>query len=360
MMRRTPIRLLAAVAAIVLAGFAVFALSRDDAPPKVADMNHGDVEFAKGEEGRILNATAATTEAAAADDLAAQGRLLFRDAGQFEAGESCQTCHNEGASSATLGVITHDSRVDDLADPPVPTPPSDFDGPRDAPALWSLQNTAPYFWDGDVATLEAAVVRAMKGHMKAFVTGECSGDAASSEACTAKGGEIAAKLVAYLKTLTPPTTDFDQGTLSAAARRGEKIFQGKGGCIECHGGPSFTDNGVHNTGVPQVTFRDPYGTGTDGGRRMSNDKGAPAPPLPAGCNATPLPEGCEQDERQANSAFVNTPQMRDLAATAPYMHNGAFPTLRAVVDFYNTGSAVSPLNLEPDEIDDLVAYLESL
>jgi cytochrome c peroxidase len=43
------------------------------------------------------------------------------------------------------------------------------------------------------------------------------------------------------------------------------------------------------------------------------------------------------------------------------MHNGAFPTLRAVVDFYNApSSAVGPLNLTNGEMDDLVAYLESL
>jgi cytochrome c peroxidase len=356
-MMRKPIWVLAAVVAVVLAGLAVAALSQDDPPPAISDMNHGDVKFAEGEEGRILNATAATTSAAAADELAAEGRRLFRDASLFEAGESCQTCHAEGSSSSRLGIITHDTKVAELETKPVPAPPSDFDGPRDPPALWDLAKTAPYFWNGNVAMLEAAVLRPVKGHMKEFVTGPCSGDQATSDACTRKAGEMAAKLVAYVKTLTAPTTDFDQGTLSPAALRGEKLFQGKAGCIECHGGPSFTDKGTHNTGVPQVTFTSPYGTGP---ARLSNDKGAPAPPLPPECDVSNPPEGCESDPRQAGSAFIDTPQMRDLRATAPYMHNGAFPTLKAVVDFYNTGSAVSPLNLSPDEVDDIVAYLESL
>jgi cytochrome c peroxidase len=356
-MMRKPIRVLAAVVAVVLAGLAVAALSRDDPPPAISDMNHGDVTFAEGEEGRILNATAATTSQAAADELAAEGRKLFRDAALYEDGESCQTCHAEGSSSSKLGVITHDREVDELHPKPVPTPPSDFDGPRDPPALWNLASTAPYFWEGDVDTLDKAILRPVKGHMKEFVTGACSGDNATSEKCTSKAGELTAKLVAYAKTLSPPTTDFDQGTLSPQALRGEKIFQGKGGCIECHGGPGFTDNGIHNTGVPQVTFTSPYGTGP---ARRSDDMGAPPPPKPAECKADPDLEGCEPDDRQAGRAFINTPQMRDLAATAPYMHNGAFPTLEAVVDFYNTSSAVSPLNLEPTEVDDLVAYLKSL
>ena len=52
--------------------------------------------------------------------------------------------------------------------------------------------------------------------------------------------------------------------------------------------------------------------------------------------------------------------MRDLKDTAPYMHNGAFKTLKEVVDFYNKQSALAPLNLTTSEVDDLVAYLESL
>jgi cytochrome c peroxidase len=111
--------------------------------------------------------------------------------------------------------------------------------------------------------------------------------------------------------------------MSAAAIRGEDLFQGKGACIACHGGPLFTDNGLHNTLVPQ---RDGW-----------NDPGATTPP----------------------GAF-NTPTLRDLRNTAPYMHNGVFATLKDVVEFYNARSSIAPLNLTPQEVDDLVAYLDSL
>jgi cytochrome c peroxidase len=349
-MTRKPIRVVAALAAIIVVGFGVAALSRDHRPQAaVVDMNHGDVKFAKGELPRILNAAAATTAETPEDQLAAEGRKVFRDPSLFENGESCQTCHAEGTASARLGTMVHDTQADKTKKP---TPPTDFDGPRDPPSLIDIAKTPPYFWIGDVPTLDAALARPVKGHMKKFVTGSCS---TPSEECDLEAGRLAAQLKAYVKTLTPPTTSFDQGTMSESALRGEKLFQGKGGCIECHGGPDFTDNLVHNTGVPQVTFTSPYGTGT----RKSNDLGAPPPPTVPECVGTPTPVACDQPP-PATSAFVNTPQMRDLKNTAPYMHNGAFATLTDVVNFYNRDSTLAPLNLTGPEIADLVEYLKSL
>ena len=366
-MTRKPIRLLGAVAAIVLAGVAVAALSRNPPPPSspsaaVVDMNHGNVRFAKGQERHVLNALAATTASTPPDELAAEGRKIFRDPSLFEDGESCQTCHAEGTASPRLGTMVHDTQAKNLS----PMPPNDFDGPRDPPSLIGIAKTPPFFWDGDVPTLQKAAERPVFGHMKKFVTGDCrpvtpaanSGVPANpgrDAACDTEAGQIAAKLVAYLKTLDPPTTAFDEGTLSPAALRGEKIFQGKGACIECHGGPLFTDNLVHNTGVPQVKFTSPYGTGT----RLSNDLGAKPPQVPAECGGATPPAGCE-DKLPGGGAFINTPQLRDLKNTAPYMHNGAFKTLADVVQFYDTQSIVAPLNLTPQEEQDLVAYLESL
>jgi cytochrome c peroxidase len=363
-MRRKPISALLAVGAIVLAGFAVAAVSRDDRPQQAAllDTSHGEVKFAKGQLQRILNAVNATTSQVAADQLVADGRKAFRDRSLFQDGESCQTCHAEGSASAKLGTMVHDTAVNSLDPQPVPAPPADFNGPRDPPALWNLDKTAPYFWDGDVPTLAAAVARPVHGHMKRFVTGDCK---TSSPDCDAEAGRLVAALTAYIKTLDPPETNFDRGTMSKDALLGEKLFQGKGGCIECHGGPQFTDNLEHDTGVPQVEFTSPYRPGKPTLR--SHDLGCRNPlpnrtpcagPDPA-CAVTPAPAGCA-DVPAPNSAFINTPQMRDLKDTAPYMHNGAFQTLKQVVDFYNTQSTLAPLNLTPPEVDQLVAYLESL
>jgi cytochrome c peroxidase len=352
-MTRKPIRLLAAMAAIVLAGLAVAALARDHGPSvrmALVNTEHGKIELAKGEQKRILNAVATTTSQTSNDQLVAQGRAIFNDASLFENGETCQTCHAAGSASPKLGTMVHDTKADTSVKP---APPTDFDGPRDPPALWDLAKTAPYFWNGNVPTLAAAVMRPVMGHGKLFQTGACAGT--TSADCDAEAARRVAALVAYIKTLQPPATAFDEGTLSPAALRGEKLFQGKGGCIECHGGPQFTDNLIHNTGVPQVTFTSPYGTGT----RKSDDLGAlPPPPDPACAGPNPA-AGCDAAP-PATSPFINTPQMRDLAATAPYMHNGAFKTLTDVVQFYNRQSTLAPLNLTDAEVSDLVAYLESL
>jgi cytochrome c peroxidase len=372
-MKSKPIRVLAAIAAILLAGFAVALLSRSgdpEDPVAATDMNHGDVRFTKGQERRVLNAIEATTDSTSPDQLVADGRQIFRDTSLFENGESCQTCHAEGSASSKAGTMVHDT----LAPPTSPMPPTDFDGPRDPPALWGLAKTPPYFWNGNVPTLQKAVERPVFGHMKRFVTGPCRPAVPAPKSavepnperdpgCDAEAGRIAAQLIAYFKTLDPPTTAFDQGTLSDKALAGEKIFQGKGGCIECHGGPLLTDNGVHNTGVPQVNIDSPYSDrALDCASKPGDctlDLGAPPPPIPPECTGNNPPLGCE-DRPPPNTAFINTPQLRDLKNTAPYMHNGKFTTLEQVVRFYDTQSTIRPLNLEPNEIADLVAYLESL
>ena len=392
-MRRKPIRVLAAVAAIVIAGFAVALIARPDAPTTAAfvDTSHGDVKLAKGQMQRVLNAVNTQTSQVANDELVAKGRKIFRDPSLFENGETCQTCHAEGAASAKLGTMVHDSKIPELATKPSPLPPSDFDGPRDPPALFDLDKTPPFFWDGHVPTLPQAVATPVFGHMLMFVPGgktdvpapyiDCQTDSQRPE-CVKQAGDIAAALTAYIKTLKPPQSAFDDGTMSQQALRGEKLFQGKGGCIECHGGPDFTDNLVHNTGVPQVTFTSPYGTTP--ATRESNDKGAPAPPPALACTGANA-VACDA-AAPTTSAFINTPQMRDLKNAGPYMHNGVFTTLEQVVGFYNgkylpsdpppdnaiptplandphptvPKSTLAPLNLTDDEMRDLVAYLKSL
>ncbi|HZQ26331.1 MAG TPA: hypothetical protein VFA94_01420, partial [Acidimicrobiales bacterium] len=156
------------------------------------------------------------------------------------------------------------------------------------------------------------VAKTILGH---FIDG-----ATQPEAVTARQTSA---IVTYLTTLDPPASSFSQGTMSPSAQRGELVFQGKGGCVGCHRGPLFTDNLLHNTGVPQV--------------KGGTDPGSPNPP-----------------------ASFNTPQLRDVRNTAPYMHNGVFTTLRQVVDFYDTNTVLGPLGLTEQEKVDLVAYLDAL
>lgn len=266
-------------------------------------LDHG-ATASRAELDRVLNAVAAVSASATRADLEAKGEALFNSSAVAKTGESCASCHIVGGGvNATLGVITH----------PIPGSTGDFTGVRDAPSLWDVGRTAPYNWVGANKTLEAQATAAITTH---FIAGR-----------TDVTAERVAAIVAYLRTIRAPTTRHDQGRLRPAELRGEEVFVGKGGCIACHGGPQFTDNQIHNTNVPRVDI-----VGKD------NDPGSKT--VPGG---------------------FNTPHLRDIRNTAPYMHNGGIDTLEKVVDFYNANPLTGgPLRLTGPEKADLVAYLKSL
>jgi cytochrome c peroxidase len=296
---------LVAGAVVLVAAVALAVVLTRGSDEATGDPHAGVGELAPGEMGRILAAVESASTAQDRAALVAEGRRLFRSTELAKSGESCQTCHLEGGgTNADVGTIVH------------PQEQGDFSGPRDVPSLWGVADTPPYGWAGKEDSLNAFAVGTIRSHFK---TGESQS--------TTKTAEQAAAITAYLRTLAPPVTAFDTGRLSAAARRGEELFQGKGGCIGCHSGALLTDNALHNTLVPKVNPGD-----TD----------------PGGAGGGPL----------ANA--FNPPQMRDLRNTAPYMHNGVLPTLRSVVEFYDHDSSLGQLQLTESEIDDLVAYLESL
>lgn len=249
------------------------------------------------ERTQLIAAVADVNESAEEADLVAEGRVLFRSTAVAKDGESCQSCHTDGGANHELGTMTH------------PTDPGDFTGPRDSQPLWNVKDTAPYRWDGGIPTLTEMAGATIANHFKSAQQIDVPRKTAA--------------LVAYMSTLEPPLTAYDRGRMSAAALRGQQIFDGKGGCADCHGGPLFTDNRLHVTGVPQAPG--------------ANDPGAAQPP----------------------GAF-STQQLRDLRNTAPYMHNGTIPTLRDVIEFYENSSTVPGVDLTDSETDDLIEYLESL
>lgn len=178
-------------------------------------------------------------------------------------------------------------------------------------------------------------------------------------------GKVLNALSAYVKSLRSEGAAIDRfltgdnGALSPEARRGLDLFNGKAGCIRCHQGPMVTDEGFHRLGVPEnpeifeeplrhITFRRFFKTlGVEGYSRLSRDVGLYA----------------VTKEDQDKGKF-KTPSLREVARTAPYMHNGIFKTLDDVVEFYDRGGdksgAVQPLGLTDQEKKDLVAFLDSL
>ncbi len=181
-------------------------------------------------------------------------------------------------------------------------------------------------------------------------------------------------IAAFERTLVQTDTPFDrfmrgdEAALTEEQKRGLRLFEGKADCIECHNGPFLTDEKFYNTGVPpaerweseglaQITFRfEQFAKGVPEKiyRTIKDDAGL-----------------FYRTKREADMGKFRVPTLRYIVYTAPYMHNGAFWDLGEVVEFYNAGGGenefaanktglVKPLGLTDEEIDDLVAFLESL
>lgn len=155
-----------------------------------------------------------------------------------------------------------------------------------------------------------------------------------------------------------------------AAQRGLRIFIGRGNCGACHVGPAFTNGEFHDTGVPFFVAG-----GVDPGRHGGIRK-LQANPLNllgrynddrSGASAVKTRQVAEEHR---NFGEFKVPSLRNVANTAPYMHNGSLATLAEVVRHYSEinpdrlhsdGEALlKPLRLSASESADLVAFLESL
>ncbi|NVJ60249.1 MAG: DUF5011 domain-containing protein [Gammaproteobacteria bacterium] len=125
-----------------------------------------------------------------------------------------------------------------------------------------------------------------------------------------------------------------RNALSAAEERGLRLFNNKARCSGCHAGANFTDESFRQTGIVE---------NNDLGRAISSQR--------------------ERDHR-----LFKVPTLRNLAFTAPYMHDGSIATLREVVQFYNLGAPdsvnkdtdIRPLELSEQEMNDLVSFLNAL
>ena len=157
--------------------------------------------------------------------------------------------------------------------------------------------------------------------------------------------------------------------LSDSAQRGLAIFVGRGRCHLCHDGPNFTDSEFHTNRVPTDEGVDP---GRPLGiRRLERD--------PFNSRSIYADDGGATGARKLDLVPADshipgefkTPTLRNVARTAPYMHEGQIATLGEVVEFYSslTNAApprlhgeklIQPLNLTEQEQADLVAFLESL
>jgi cytochrome c peroxidase len=246
------------------------------------------------------------------------GRRLFFDGRLSRDGSvACATCHDpERAYSdgrdIAVGVFGRKGR-------------------RNTPAIVNRGYGRMFFWDGRVATLEEQVVKPIEDPNEMGMT--------VTEAAARVGlvpEELSRDLASFVRSILHGDSrydrfvDGDRAALSAEQQGGVQLFRGKANCVACHVGPNFTDERLHNTGV---AWRD--GKFADIGAGEGNFK---------------------------------TPTLRDVARSAPYMHDGSLATLEDVIEYYDRGGNNNPhldselhaLHLSSDEKRKLVKFLRSL
>ncbi len=272
---------------------------------------------------------------------------------------------------------------------------------RNAPSLLDVRQRRWFGWDGGLDNLWSMSLRPILdpreiGGSVAGIAGllrddralaacyaHAFGHSADGIEAEALAIDAAKALAAFQETIDSPRTPFDDfrdalergdrdaaGRLPIAAQRGARLFVGRGNCAFCHLGPAFTNGEFHSIGIPFFAAG-----GADGGRHGGirtlkeskltllgtwNDDPTRAPGV-----ATR-----HVDPQHRNFGEFRVPSLRGAARTAPYMHAGSLATLHDVVRYYSSfdperlhgdGEAIlKPLALTDAEIDDLVAFLESL
>ncbi len=227
-------------------------------------------------------------------------------------------------------------------------------GTRNAPSLLNVAYQPSLLWDGGVPNLEQQVLAPIEAHNEMDfdinkVVERLNRNAsyvAEFEKAYNQGPSVFAltrAIANYERTLFSGKSKFDDyqyannsAAFSASELNGYTLFFGeKGECFHCHGEYNFTDNSFKNNGL--------YLNYVDSGRArittLSKDVGK-----------------------------FKVPSLRNIAYTAPYMHDGSLSTLEEVVEHYNSGGQphvnrsglIKPLNLTPQEKIDLVNFLKAL
>jgi len=221
---------------------------------------------------------------------------------------------------------------------------------RNPPTTVNLADAEFFFWDGRAGSLEEQALGPIQNSKEMDLTLEELVERVSAQPHYQKAFQkigvdeitaesIAAAIAAFERKLVTGPTKFDRwvngdrSALNEQEERGRMIFFTKGDCALCHNGRNLTDDDFHNVGT---------GTKDDVGRYAI------------------------EQEPYFNGAF-KTPALRNWKGREPFMHDGRFETLREVLEFYSEPpkTLVGEREIEakrftPDEIDDLLAFFETL
>lgn len=285
--------------------------------------------------------------------LADIGKRMFDDPKLSRSGQiACASCHSPelGMADGLRTAFGHDRQR----------------GRRNAQSLYAAAWMTPLFWDGRAATLEDQAIhpmldgKEMAGTAR-LIEARINRDEGYRTAFRAQGHhrrvtlqDAAAAIAAFERTLRPPRSRWSRvmergvSVLTDQELAGLHLFRSKAGCAACHNGPLLSDGQFHNLGI---SF---YG-------RPREDLGR-----------------YEVTGDPTDVGRFRTASLLGLSRTAPYMHNGLFPTIEDVVSLYNAGGGkdriqgksdvpapihdplLTPLKLTREERESLAAFLKVL
>lgn len=267
-------------------------------------------------------------------------KLFYEKRLSIDQSISCGSCHKPSLAFA-----------DDL-----PSSPGVFNraGTRNAPSLANVGYHPYLLREGSVPTLEMQVLVPIQEHNEfnhnvVNIVNELKQDLTyaemSIEAYDRPFDEfvLTRAISVFQRTMVSGNSAYDQyafqnkaEALTAIQKKGmELFFSSRTNCSRCHAGFNFTNYSFQNTGLDSVY--------ADNGRfRFTNDS--------------------------ADAAVFKVPSLRNVGLTAPYMHDGRFSSLEAVIDHYNSGgenhrnksNLIQALHLSESEKSQLVAFLNSL
>ncbi len=317
----------------------------------------------------------------------ALGEELFHDMRFSTTGEvSCSTCH-DADKAFTDSPLTTSEGINKLT------------GTRNAPTVVNAAYFATQFWDGRSPSLEDQslhpfvnpvemgladhqpildVIRSDPGYQKQF-----------AEVFGVEGGDITMDhvtkaIAAFERTQIAGDSPFDRwyyagdhNALTEQQKRGFDLFINQGRCVSCHVVEQtqalFTDNRFHNIGVGINDIQHDVPELADEFLKADMTLSEVDVEVLSDARTSELGRFAISHGFDDLGSF-KTPTLRNVAVTAPYMHDGSIATLREVVDHYNNGGVthegdpvndflsggIRPLDLTDDEIDDLVAFMEAL
>jgi cytochrome c peroxidase len=246
---------------------------------------------------------------------------------------------------------------------------------RNAQPLYNVGYQKSLFHDGRVQSLEDQALFPMMSAFEMnqnldFLEEEIRSVPEYVEAFTKVFGDaditrerIAMAIAAFERTIVTKNAPLDRHlkgdkkALSAEARKGLVIFEGKGKCTSCHDGPALSDNKFYALNVPENVEqeKDPRVAAT---RRFV----AKVYHFPDYRTLAEDPGRYLITYDKKDWKAFRTPMLWEVAKTGPYMHNGIFETLDQVIEFFDRGggkgnTALKPLKLSPAEKKQLTAFL---